>query len=119
MKNLFAVLTLAFATGCSDASSFDSASIEPTDDELMAVGEFETPDVDDDIDRHVQGLKSLYMGHSYFRRQADAMEEYAEIAGIVGHRTTSVFHGWLQRVSRRHLARRRAWLARHHQRASR
>jgi hypothetical protein len=33
------------------------------------------------------------MGHSYFRRQAEAMEEYAEIAGIEGHQNTSKFWG--------------------------
>lgn|GEM_PF-2113845 len=41
----------------------------------------------------IQGLKSLYMGHSYFRRQADAMTEYADVAGIVGHSSTTIFHG--------------------------
>ena len=44
-------------------------------------------------DSSIQGLKSLYMGHSYFRRQAEAMQEYAEIAGISGHESTSVFYG--------------------------
>jgi len=33
------------------------------------------------------------MGHSYFRRQAEAMQEYAETAGISGHESTSVFYG--------------------------
>lgn len=40
-----------------------------------------------------QGLNSLYMGHSYFRRQAEAMEEYAEIAGIIDHESESFFRG--------------------------
>ena len=39
-----------------------------------------------------QGLKSLYMGHSYFRRQAEAMQEYAD-RGIEGHESTSIFYG--------------------------
>jgi hypothetical protein len=33
------------------------------------------------------------MGHSYFRRQAEAMEEYAEIAGITDHESQSFFRG--------------------------
>ena len=41
----------------------------------------------------IQGQKSLYMGHSYFRRQAEAMEEYTEIAGITGHESESFFRG--------------------------
>ena len=41
-----------------------------------------------------QGLKSLYMGHSYFRRQAEAMQEYADVAGIEGHESTSIFGGY-------------------------
>ena len=40
-----------------------------------------------------QGLKSLYMGHSYFRRQPEAMQEYADVAGIEGHESTSIFYG--------------------------
>lgn len=39
----------------------------------------------------ISGLNSLYMGHSYFKRQADAMDEYAEIAGIKGHESETLF----------------------------
>lgn len=49
--------------------------------------------VEKESDGTTPGLNSLYMGHSYFRRQADAMDEYAEIAGIEGHETTSLFWG--------------------------
>ena len=42
---------------------------------------------------NIQGLKSLYMGHSYFRRQAEAMQEYADLAGIDGHESTVQFYG--------------------------
>ena len=49
--------------------------------------------VEKESDETTPGLNSLYMGHSYFRRQADAMNEYAEIAGIEGHETTSLFWG--------------------------
>ena len=33
------------------------------------------------------------MGHSYFRRQAENMNEYAEAAGIEGHDSVTIFHG--------------------------
>jgi len=41
----------------------------------------------------IEGLNSLYMGHSYFKRQAEAMDEYAEIAGIIGHESKTLFRG--------------------------
>lgn len=59
---------------------------------LLGVGCAEVPENEAPI-QAIEGLNSLYMGHSYFRKQAEAMQEYAEIAGIEGHQTTSFFHG--------------------------
>ncbi len=42
---------------------------------------------------HIEGLNSLYMGHSYFRRQAEAMADFAEVARVEGHTSTSFFRG--------------------------
>ena len=42
----------------------------------------------------IQGLNSLYMGHSYFRRQAEAMNDYAQNAGIAEHASTTLFGGY-------------------------
>ena len=41
----------------------------------------------------VEGSNSLYMGHSYFRRQAEAMDEFAAAAGIEGHTSETFFRG--------------------------
>ena len=59
--------------------------------------------VEKESDATAPGLNSLYMGHSYFRRQADAMDEYAQIAGIEGHETTSLFWGGRKRLGSCHL----------------
>ena len=45
-------------------------------------------DRNDDAER--VGLKSV-LGHSYFRRQAEAMNEYADIAGVIGHESYTLF----------------------------
>ena len=74
MRTLLITSLLYCTVGCSGESIKDTTTIPTTD-------------------TSVQGLNSLYMGHSYFRKQADAMEEYAEIAGISGHQTTSTFYG--------------------------
>lgn len=63
-------VALALVAGCGDGAS-------------------NTPPVDEGM----QGLNSLYMGHSYFRRQAEAMETYAELAGVDGHSSESFFRG--------------------------
>ena len=41
----------------------------------------------------VLGLNSLYMGHSYFRRQAEAMDDVVLAAGITGHTSETFFRG--------------------------
>ena len=41
----------------------------------------------------VEGSNSLYMGHSYFRRQAEAMDDFAAAAGIEGHTSETFFRG--------------------------
>ena len=74
MRTLLITSLLYCTVGCSGESIKDTATTPTTD-------------------TSVQGLNSLYMGHSYFRKQAEAMEEYAEIAGISGHQTTSTFYG--------------------------
>ena len=75
MKIILTIITLALTFGCgSEDSTNDNTTTPPTN-------------------TSIQGLKSLYMGHSYFRRQAEAMEEYAEIAGIEGHESTVQFYG--------------------------
>ena len=85
MKTILTIITLVIALGCgSEDSTKDNTTTPPTN-------------------TTIQGLKSLYMGHSYFRRQAEAMEEYAEIAGIEGHESTFSSSWRAQRVSRRHL----------------
>lgn len=74
MRALFVVI-ISLLVGCSGSSSDHTgapdASAKPS----------------------TQGLKSLYMGRSYFRRQAEAMQEYAELAGIEGHDSTTIFYG--------------------------
>lgn len=71
MRTIFAACTLWFAMGCTDSSEMD----DHTDNS------------------EIVGLNSLYMGHSYFRRQAEAMTEYAEIAGITDHASYTLFRG--------------------------
>ena len=71
MKTIFAAGLLWFAAGCANSP------------------ETETPPDNSEI----EGLNSLYMGHSYFRRQAEAMNEYAEIAGVEGHSSHTLFRG--------------------------
>ena len=102
MKTLIAVLTLLLAIGCSSGASDGGSSTPPIDGgtnsgdeagEIDSDSEAEDAGSGYETDMEIQGLKSLYMGHSYFRRQAEAMEEYADIAGIFGHQTTSIFHG--------------------------
>ena len=44
-----------------------------------------------DVD--VEGSNSLYMGHSYFRRQAEAMDTFAAAAGVEGHTSETFFRG--------------------------
>ena len=54
----------------------------------------DTGESDSDSDEPIiEGLNSLYMGHSYFRRQAEAMPDFAELAGIDGHSSTTFFRG--------------------------
>jgi hypothetical protein len=74
MKTLLATFTLVLVMGCDG---------EPDG----------TSPVDPPVNQSIQGVNSLYMGHSYFRRQAEAMEEYAEIAGIMDHESESFFRG--------------------------
>lgn len=71
MRALFAIGTLCVAMGCTENGEMD--------------------DRNDDAER--VGLKSVYMGHSYFRRQAEAMNEYADIAGVIGHESYTLFRG--------------------------
>ena len=71
MRTIFAAGTLCFAMGCTDSSEMD--------------------DITDNSE--IIGLNSLYMGHSYFRRQAEAMNEYADIAGITDHSSHTLFRG--------------------------
>lgn len=74
MRAFFAAFTLVFVMGCDGRSSGNSPEDPPAN-------------------QSIQGVNSLYMGHSYFRRQADAMEEYAAIAGITDHESQSFFRG--------------------------
>lgn len=74
MRGLFVVI-ISLLVGCSGSSSDHTGA----------------PDAS--AKPGAQGLKSLYMGHSYFRRQAEAMQEYAELAGIEGHDSTTIFYG--------------------------
>ena len=74
MRNSLLLLSLITVTGCGGTGSPGGA---------------------DDPDGALQGLNSLYMGNSYFRRQAEAMDEYAEIAEIPDHQSTSHFWGGL------------------------
>ena len=101
MKNVCTVLLCAAAlmlVGCDtdDASTTTAPEAGAAGEggaagetEGGAAGEAEAPPTD----TRIQGLNSLYMGHSYFRKQAEAMQEYAELAGIEGHETTSQFWG--------------------------
>ena len=75
MKTSLIVFSILMMCGCGAESLTDAGSLPPQT----------TTDI--------QGLKSLYMGHSYFRRQAEAMQEYASIAGIEGHESTVQFYG--------------------------
>lgn len=73
--------------GYTTTMTFDLADAEIDAEEIVFFR------VEIESDGTAPGLNSLYMGHSYFRRQAEAMDEYAEIAGIEGHKTTSQFWG--------------------------
>ena len=75
MKTQCTLFALLGFLGCSDGSFHEDTSIEPV------------------ADASIEGLNSLYMGHSYFRRQAEAMDEYAQIAGIMDHESESFFRG--------------------------
>lgn len=107
MKNLFMWCILLFMIGCVDKSSDSNISADTTTDAMAgfqgdpmagsqvdsvmdSTNSSEDPPADPPT---IQGLKSLYMGHSYFRRQAEAMNEYAEIAGIADHESQSFFRG--------------------------
>jgi len=89
--------------GCADKSSDSTLPVDPLADspedppadslEDPPVDSLEDPPADSPTAPSIQGLNSLYMGHSYFRRQAEAMEEYAEIAGIEDHESQSFFRG--------------------------
>ena len=104
------LFALICALGCSEDTSSTSSSGESSDSGSMTVRDAEPatitdarpemardvgPMIDPDasVERTTQGLNSLYMGHSYFRRQAEAMVDFAETAGIEGHRSTSFFRG--------------------------
>lgn len=80
MKNLLILFALTLAMGCSEGASPDGMAPP-------------LPDGGGDAGAVAQGLNSLYMGHSYFRRQAEAMDEYADIAGIEDHQSISQFWG--------------------------
>ena len=77
MKKILVFFTLILAMGCGPDGGIETG-------------------MGGDTDPTAQGLNSLYMGHSYFRRQAEAMDEYAEIAGIEGHHSTTHFWGGLR-----------------------
>ena len=75
MKIVLSIIAVMFAVGCgTEGVSHEGSGAPPTE-------------------TSIQGLKSLYMGHSYFRRQAEAMQAYAETAGIEGHQSISQFYG--------------------------
>ena len=78
MRCFLAIVTALMALGCSTGNPAEGAP---------------TTSPPPPSETRIQGLNSLYMGHSYFRRQADAMAEYAELAGIEGHASTSFFRG--------------------------
>ena len=90
MKKLLNLLFLLPLFGCTENLPNESRPIDlesgPTSESVQANESIQS-------NGSIQGLKSLYMGHSYFRRQADAMEEYAEVAGIIGHESTTFFRG--------------------------
>ena len=75
MKMFCTLFAIFGVLGCADGSINEDSSTEFT------------------TNPNIEGLNSLYMGHSYFRRQAEAMGEYADIAGITGHQSTTIFHG--------------------------
>ena len=75
MKTWLIILTLCGVMGCAESALIEDTSTAPI------------------TETSIDGLNSLYMGHSYFRRQAEAMEEYAEIAGITEHESQSFFRG--------------------------
>jgi hypothetical protein len=93
MKHIFTILACAAALMLVGCAADDEST--PTTPEAGAAGEGGAAGEADarPTDTNTQGLNSLYMGHSYFRKQAEAMQEYAEIAGIEGHETTSQFWG--------------------------
>ena len=90
MKTLLTVFMIVSAMGCSGGASSDANSAPPSSESADAVANV---DEGGNTSTDIQGLNSLYMGHSYFRRQADAMEEYAALAGIPDHRSASYFYG--------------------------
>ena len=96
MKTLSSALCLILVIGCAADSGTANTQQENTADARAAntpdARATNTPDVPPS-NSEIRGLKSLYMGHSYFRRQAENMNEYAEAAGIEGHDSVTIFHG--------------------------
>ena len=102
MMRLLSTFTLMCALGCSDGTKSTAASSDQTNIESTTATDAGTamatdiePRQESDASTGIppQGLKSLYMGHSYFRRQAEAMEDFTVTAGIEGHASTSFFRG--------------------------
>ena len=87
---VFLLLIVSVLVGCSESSS---NGMDAADATVESVDTGPVPETDASTDTVARGLKSLYMGHSYFRRQAEAMQEYAELAGIEGHDSTTIFYG--------------------------
>ena len=94
MKKLFILCIILFMVGCVEKSSDSNMSIDTTTESMTdSMNVSEDRPTNPPRSSGIQGLKSLYMGHSYFRRQAEAMDEYAEVAGIVDHESQSFFRG--------------------------
>ena len=88
------VVSFWMVAGCGNGSSSEESSdaaIEAVSGEEEGTGE--AGDSAEVGEPAIEGLKSVYMGHSYFRKQAENMVEYAEIAGIEGHQSTTLFNG--------------------------